>query len=140
MQELVVSYQHELEAYLSTPKASDLFSLLRARLRADPTLTQRCFDTCATDTDKNALTGEQVRRGCWGRKVRPSRRGGQLMDGWCSLLRNMSDSALLPHLHNRPGQQRPDWGAGVWWGGLRTSTREGLGGNMQLMDGCYGSW
>ena len=67
VQELGVTYQHELEAYLSTPRASDLFSLLRARLRADPALTQRCFDTCATDTDKNALTGEQVRGrgGCW---------------------------------------------------------------------------
>ena len=65
---LAEEYVREEAAYC--PGASDIFSLLRARLRSDPVLTQRCFDACDDDKD-GRIVGKQVCAVCIGVRMQP---------------------------------------------------------------------
>ena len=100
--------------------ASDIFSLLRARLRSDPVLTQRCFDACDDDKD-GRIVGKQVcvlcalecvvRAVCIGMRMQPVMTTdgsgfmgeqvhamcGMWMCGWIGSVRPLQGRATAPY-------------------------------------------
>ena len=100
--------------------ASDIFSLLRARLRSDPVLTQRCFDACDDDKD-GRIVGKQVcvlcalecvvRAVCIGMRMQPVMTTddsgfmgkqvhamcGRWMCGWIGSVRPLQGRAAAPY-------------------------------------------